>query len=143
MNLTIFLAALALVESGNDDNAYNRRSGARGCYQITSKVWGQHVGGLPVVFKKAGHSRWWSNVVAERHIEWLKANGVPDQPWDLAYAWHYGLTGYKKHGMKHPSQNMCCCHACRVERIFREAKDEYALRPNLTVLKPAKKARRR
>lgn len=129
MNLTIFLAALALVESGNDDRAWNRDSGARGAYQITLKVWKQH-SVLP--FRQA-HDPIWAYRFASRHIDWLKTNGVPDKPYDLALAWHEGLRGYKRQRTNPFPRGED--HARRVEAIYNLALSDP------TVLKPARRKR--
>lgn len=136
MNLQVFLCALALVESGNDDSAYNRDSGARGAFQITAKVWRQH---SKYGFKAWSCQHFQSEFVASQHVRWLKDQGIPDQPWDMAYAWRHGPSGWKrrKHGADPAIHQWCSCHACRVERIYREAMYDP------TVLKPAKKARAR
>lgn len=91
LNLTILLAAIALVESGGNDAAIGRH-GERSRYQITRTVWRQHMGRLP--FVQCTTKPKLARQCAERHLGWLVKNGVVKTSHPLAYSWNLGLFRY-------------------------------------------------
>ena len=94
MNLATFITALALVESGNNDNAVGKH-GELGRYQITGETWYQWCPGTFNI----------TNVLVEQervvcwHTRWIR-NAMPirvlGDPLYLAAAWNCGLSRCQK-----------------------------------------------
>lgn len=116
INLSILLSAIALVESGNDDNAIGRH-GERSRYQITATVWRQHekrwpfgAATNPIVAKR----------VASRHLRWFVRNGIPETPWEMAYAWNCGRTATLRRILGVRQSAAGSRYAWRVERTYND-----------------------
>jgi hypothetical protein len=88
----LLLQAIAQVESGNDDMAYNPKCGAKGRYQMIARTWGQHCD-WP---HSDAHDKDRSFIVAMRHIAWLKKYGKPTGRRQLIAMWRYGICGWSK-----------------------------------------------
>lgn len=117
MNLAVFLTALALVESGGNDNAIGRH-GERSRYQITQTVWRESMG--PESFIHATTQPKRAKECTIRRLNWLRKNGVLETPIDLAYAWNCGLRGYRKARPGGKITNAGFDYAQRVERTYNE-----------------------
>lgn len=86
VDLSRLLHAIAEVESGNNDSLEGPK-GELSRYQISREVWYQHFPHLNFYLACNGVR---ANACAERHLNWLRDNDVPDKPYILAYAWNMG-----------------------------------------------------
>ena len=104
LNIPILLAAIAMVE-----NSPQHRIGAHGersVYQITERVWRQHMGSIPFTWCTTSKST--ATVCAQKHIAWIRprlitgerfkncdpAYPVGDSPYCIGVAWNAGLDAF-------------------------------------------------
>ncbi len=116
MNLSAFLLAIAMVESGNNPAAVGRH-GERTEFQISRAVWRQHSPDRP--FGEPGAVAF---ATARIHTRWLVENMPLDvryDPWWIAAAWNGGLSRCQKaHWTKSRLPASVRNYADRVVRLY-------------------------
>lgn len=88
------LWAISQVESGGDDAAVGP-CGARGRYQISGAVWFQHA---PAGWDhKDAHDPRKAEIVARKHIAWIRKHANSTCPQYIAGCWNKGVRGWRNH----------------------------------------------
>ena len=93
INLSLFLAALAAVESGNNPSAIGGH-GERSQFQMVEAVWRQHAApGEPFELATTNPAK--AEEIAEKHVIWLtrelERHHTAVTVENLAITWHGGL----------------------------------------------------
>ena len=133
MNISIFIAAIAMVESGNDPAAVGK-AGELSEYQITRQVWKRYAPAEPFTRENAKRRKV-SRYVAFNHAaelekkvpEWIRKYDLHDKVKLCAAGWHRG-EAYMRKPLKYWSEETKD-YADRVWNVYEDLKLKDTLPP--------------